>query len=100
MEGWIMRRSLKNRLVAVGLAGLLAATVAAPPASAADLGMPVKAPPITQAPPPEFEWWPLLLLLAIGIPLGLCIGEVICHEHGPPPPSTSGGNHPNALPVT
>src|SRR5215510_14264611 len=64
-----MYRWLRSRILAVGLAGLLAFTVSAPPASAADLGMPTKA-PIYKAPPaaPEvFDWWPLLLLLAIGI---------------------------------
>jgi hypothetical protein len=91
-----MRRWLRNRILVVGLAGLLAFTVAAPPASAADLGMPTKA-PVYKAPveaaPEVFDWWPLLLLLAIGIPLGLCIGDVICHQGGPPPPtcSTTGG---------
>jgi hypothetical protein len=97
-----MHRWLRNRILAVGLAGLLAFTVSAPPASAADLGMPTKA-PIYKAPeaaPAEFDWWPLLFLLAF-IPLGLCIGEVICGGGGPPPPGhTHGGNHPDALPVT
>jgi hypothetical protein len=54
-----------RRIMALSLACLLAFTSIA---SAAD--MPVKAPPppVEQA-PVAFEWWPLLLL----IPVGLCI---------------------------
>jgi hypothetical protein len=49
--------------------------------------------------PAEFDWLPFLFLLAF-VPLGLCIAEVICRPGGGPGPSTSGGNHPDALPVT
>src|SRR5690348_7174893 len=96
MEGWAMRRVL-----AIGSAALLAFTVTTTPLSAADLGMPTKA-PVYKAPeaaPEVFDWWPLLLLLAIGIPLGLCIGEVICHPSGPPsvPPTTGGNNKHDVL---
>jgi len=90
-----MNRWLRSRILAVGTAGLLAFTVSVPPAFAADLGMPTKA-PIYKAPvaaPAEFDWLPLLFLLAF-IPLGLCIAEVICpsecndcgpHTHGAKP---------------
>jgi hypothetical protein len=96
-----MRRWLRNRILVVTAAGLLAFTVSTPPASAADLGMPTKA-PVYKAPeaaPAEFDWWPLLFLLAF-IPLGLCIGEVICGTSGPPPSQgTHGGTHHDALPI-
>jgi hypothetical protein len=91
-----MRRWLRNRILAVGLAGLLALTVTAPPASAADLGMPTKA-PVYKAPeaaPVEFDWLPLAVLLLIGLGVGLCVE--FCEQHGGPPPitpSTAGGNH-------
>jgi hypothetical protein len=64
-----MRRSI----LAVGLACLLSVTA---PVYAADLGMPVKAPPPVEAPPPVFDLWPLLLL----IPIGVC--AAVCFRHG------------------
>jgi hypothetical protein len=88
-----------RRILAVGSAALLAFTVTTTPLSAADLGMPTKA-PIYKAPeaaPAEFDWLPFLFLLAF-VPLGLCIAEVICPPGGPPPPATSGGNpHPEPV---
>src|SRR5262249_18610819 len=61
-RGWTMRR-----ILTIGLVCLMTYTSAA---SAADLTMPVKAPPPPEAPAPvAFEWWPLLFL----IPVGLCI---------------------------
>jgi hypothetical protein len=90
-----MRRWLRNRILVVTAAGLLAFTVSAPPVSAADLGMPTKA-PIYKAPeaaPEQFDWWPLALLLLIGLGIGLCVE--FCEQHGGPPPTpgTHGGNH-------
>ncbi len=64
-------------ILAIGLACLLAFTTTVP-VSAADLGMPVKAPPVAAPPPPEFDWLPLLALLAIGgiaACIALCPGE-------------------------
>ena len=55
---------MRRRLIAVGLAGLLAfnATTTTP-VFAADLGMPLKAPPIV-APPPE-DIMPVVVAFAI-----------------------------------
>jgi hypothetical protein len=81
-----------RRILAVGSAALLAFTVTTTPLSAADLGMPTKA-PIYKAPeaaPEVFDWWPLLLLAAVGIPLGLCIAEVICPQSCSKPVSGGG----------
>jgi hypothetical protein len=84
-----------RRVLAVGSAALLAFTVTTTPLSAADLGMPTKA-PIYKAPeavPQEFDLLPLALLLALGLLAGLCAGEVICETGGGPSgPSTTGGN--------
>jgi hypothetical protein len=84
-----------RRVLAVGSAALLAFTVTTTPLSAADLGMPTKA-PIYKAPeavPAEFDLLPLALLLALGLLAGLCAGQVICETGGPPSgPATTGGN--------
>ncbi len=75
-------------ILAIGFACVLALTTTAP-VSAADLGMPVKAPPVVAPPPPEFDWLPLLALLAIGgiaACIALCPGE---HEHFVSPGGTS-----------
>ena len=93
-----MHRWLRNRVLAVGVAGLLAFAVAAPPASAADLGMPTKA-PVYKAPEVVEEFcWPCVLVLLAAIGVGVCIA--VCEHHaGPPPvvPQTNGGNLPNQL---
>jgi hypothetical protein len=88
---------MRRHILAVGLAGLLAFSTAVPPASAADLGMPVKAPPITEAPPPVYDYtwlWVALGLAALGV--GIACAVDFCEHHGgPPAPATSGGNpHP------
>ena len=82
-----------RRVLAVGSAALLAFTVTTTPLSAADLGMPTKA-PIYKAPEvQEFDLLPLALLLALGLLAGLCAGQVICETGGAPSgPSTTGGN--------
>jgi hypothetical protein len=62
-----------RRFLAVGLVCLMTFTSAA---SAADLTMPVKAPPPAEAPAVVgFDWWPLLFL----IPAGICIGTAIAN---------------------
>jgi hypothetical protein len=95
MERWAMRPGVRRRILAVGSAALLAFTVTSSPLSAADLGMPTKA-PIYKAPeavPQEFDLLPLALLLALGLLAGLCAGGVICETGGgPTPPPTTGGN--------
>jgi hypothetical protein len=80
-----------RRLIAVGLAGLLAFSVAVPPASAADLGMPMKAPAVVEAPPPDYTWvWWVAGLCVVGCTLGaLCLTHTgICTQG----PSTTGAN--------
>jgi hypothetical protein len=87
-----------RRILAVGCAGLLAFTIVTQSASAADLGMPLKAPPVVEAPPPVCDALCLAALAALvagGIVGGLCLGQVICHHHGPTPPPTNGGNNKN-----
>ncbi len=74
-------------ILAVLLASSLAFTATAT-ASAADLGMPVKAPPVVAPPPPEFDWLPLVGLLVIGgiaACIALCPSE---HEHFVSPGAT------------
>ena len=66
-----MRRSI----LAIGLACLLSFTSFTAPVSAADLTMPVKAPPPPEA-APEFCYACLLIL----VPIGLCIA--FCNRHG------------------
>ena len=82
-----------RRILAVGSAALLAFTITTAPLSAADLGMPTKAPVVAAPVVEEFAWLPLAFLLALGLVAGLCAGDVICNEHGPPSPtcSTTGG---------
>jgi hypothetical protein len=76
-----------RRVLAILSAGLLAFTVTATPAPAADLGMPLKAPPIV-APPPEVDWLPLAAAVLIATGVGLCIA--LCEEHhGPVSPGAS-----------
>jgi hypothetical protein len=86
-----------RRVLAIGSAALLAFTVTARPAPAADLGMPLKAAPITEAPPPEVDWVPIAVGILIAIGAGTCIA--LCEQtSGPSTPSTTGGNTPSALP--
>jgi hypothetical protein len=59
-----------RRILAVGLVSLMTFTSAA---SAADLTMPVKAPPPAEAPIVAVDWWPWLLF----IPAGLCIATAV-----------------------
>jgi hypothetical protein len=77
-KGWTMRRSI----LAMGLAFLLSFSA---PLHAADLGMPVKAPPPVEAPPPVVDLWPLLLL----IPIGVC--AAVCFRHHKDVQCVSGG---------
>jgi hypothetical protein len=82
-----------RRILAVGSAALLAFTVTTAPLSAADLGMPTKAPVVAAPAVAEFDWLPLALLLALGLVAGLCAGDVICETHGPTPtPMSPGGS--------
>src|SRR6516165_4046224 len=82
MEGWTMRR-----ILAVGSAALLAFTITTAPLSAADLGMPTKAPVVAAPAVAEFDYLPLAFLLALGLVVGLCAGDVICETHGGPTPT-------------
>ena len=65
---------MRRRLIAAGLAGLLTINAVPTPLFAADLGMPLKAPPIV-APPPE-DIMPIVIgfmvLAAIGTCIALC----------------------------
>ena len=73
---------MRRGILAVGLAFLLSFSA---PVHAADLVMPVKAPPpVVEAPPPVFEWWPLLLL----IPVAVCIA--VCSQDNERPVSAGG----------
>ena len=87
-----MRRGL-----AIGSAALLAFTITATPVPAADLGMPLKAVPITEAAPAAVYWLPVAAGVLIATGVALCIA--FCEEHhGTTAPSTTGGNTPSALP--
>jgi hypothetical protein len=82
-----------RRILAVLSAGLLAITVTATPAPAADLGMPLKAPPITAA-PAEVDYWPIFFAALIATGVGLCIA--LCEEHhgqAPTPASPGATGH-------
>ena len=84
-----------RRILAIGSAALLAFTVTATPAPAADLGMPLKAPPIVAA--PAEDYLPLLVAFLVATGVGLCIA--LCEEHHENQgPVTNGGNSPHALP--
>jgi hypothetical protein len=85
---------MRRRIIALGLAGLMALNVTTSPASAADLGMPLKAPPIV-APPPEADWLPLAAAALIATGVALCIA--LCEEnHGPTPPVSPGALNPHS----
>jgi len=78
-----------RRILAIGSAALLAFTVTTTPLSAADLGMPLKAPPIV-APPPE-DIAPIVAGVLVATGIGLCIA--LCfHHHHQQGPTTTGGN--------
>ena len=86
-----------RRVLAIGSAALLAFTVTTAPLHAADLGMPMKAAPITEVAPAAVDWVPVAAGLLIATGVALCIA--LCEEHhGPTAPSTTGGNTPSALP--
>jgi len=76
-----------RRILAVGSAALLAFTITTAPLSAADLGMPTKAPVVAAPVVEEVAWLPLVLLGLLGLFVGLCAGEVICETHGGPTPT-------------
>jgi hypothetical protein len=79
-----------RRILAIGSAALLAFTVTTTPLSAADLGMPLKAPPIVAA-PAEVDYWPIFFAALIATGVGLCIA--LCEEHHERQgPTTTGGN--------
>ena len=68
---------MRRRLIAVGLAGLLAFNATATPLFAADLGMPLKAPPIV-APPPETDVAVIAAAAAVAAAVALCIA--LCEQ--------------------
>ena len=88
-----------RRIFAVASAGLLAFTVVTQTASAADLNpppiMPVKAPAVVEAPPPDYTLlWVGLGLAALGVGIW-CAVDFCEHHHGTTPqPITNGGNNP------
>jgi hypothetical protein len=74
---------MRRRLIAAGLASLLTFNAIPAPLFAADLGMPLKAPPIV-APPPE-DIMPIVVAGLIFIAIGVCIAECSHQEcHSPP----------------
>ena len=74
---------MRRRLIAAGLASLLTFNAIPAPLFAADLGMPLKAPPIV-APPPE-DVMPIVVAALIFIAIGVCIAECPHQEcHSPP----------------
>jgi hypothetical protein len=84
------------RILAVGSAALLAFTVTTAPLSAADLGMPMKAAPITAAPPAEVDWVPILLALLLAGLVASCVADW-CQTTTTPSPQTTGGNNNNQV---
>ena len=62
---------MRRRLIAAGLAGLLTFNAIPAPLFAADLGMPLKAPPIV-APPPE-DVMPVVIAFMVLAAIGTCI---------------------------
>ena len=62
---------MRRRLIAIGLAGLLTFNAVPTPLFAADLGMPLKAPPIV-APPPE-DVMPIVVAFMVLAAIGTCI---------------------------
>jgi hypothetical protein len=86
-----------RRVLAIGSAALLAFTVTTAPLSAADLGMPTKA-PIYKAPVvAEEDWLPLLVAFLVAAGIGACIA--LCEQHHEEHrPVTTGGTTLGALP--
>ena len=68
---------MRRRLIAIGLAGLLAFNATTTPVFAADLGMPLKAPPIV-APPPETDVAVIAAAAAVAAAVALCIA--LCEQ--------------------
>ena len=62
---------MRRRLIAAGLAGLLTFNAVPTPLFAADLGMPLKAPPVV-APPPE-DVMPVVIAFMVLAAIGTCI---------------------------
>ena len=62
---------MRRRFIALGLAGLLTFNAIPTPLFAADLGMPLKAPPIV-APPPE-DVMPIVIAFMVLAAIGTCI---------------------------
>ena len=93
-----------RRILTVGLACLWAFTVTVPPASAADLGIPLKAPPLeTVEVAPDYTWvWWGLGLAALGVGIAYAVDFCENHHHNAPPPlpPTTGANSAGALPST
>jgi len=75
---------MRRRLIAAGLAGLLTFNAIPTPLFAADLGMPLKAPPIV-APPPETDVAVIAAAAAVAAAVALCIALCPQQEcHSPP----------------
>jgi hypothetical protein len=72
---------MRRRIIAFGSAVLLALTVTTAPLSAADLGMPTKA-PIMPAAVEEF-CWPCVLALLAAVGVGVCLAECGCLKSCP-----------------
>lgn len=94
-----------RRILTVGLACLWAFTVTVPPASAADLGMPLKAPPLVTPVEvaPDYTWlWIGLGLAAVGVGIACAVDFCEHHHHNntPPLPPTTGANSTDPLPST
>ena len=79
---------MRRKILAIGMAWLLSFMA---PVYAADLTMPVKAPPPAVAPPPpEFEWWPALLLIPFA---AVAVCAAVC-SHDNERPVSAGGPFP------
>jgi hypothetical protein len=76
-------------ILAVLSAGLLAFTITATPAPAADLGMPLKAPPLVAA-PAEVDLLPLAVAVLFFTGVGLCIALCFEEHHAAAAPVSPG----------
>ena len=74
---------MRRRLIALGLAGLLTFNAVPTPLFAADLGMPLKAPPIV-APPPE-DVMPVVVAFMVLAAIGTCIALCPSQSCNSPP---------------